>query len=389
MKKLVVLATLSLTGLVHAAKWDRSNNPSYFNPIAKNKMNPVFAELPLKGELQDNRFGWSETYWPSNKGGIAFRWNSPNPQPFKYKFFSKEELKAMNENQLSELSPAELYDVAMGDYNYTLTKKVLSKFSPSDLWWEGICHGWSLAAANYPEPAKTVVTNKDGINVPFGSSDVKGLLSMHAAYNAKGHNARVGDRCSVNGKVPGEESVKDGVVPVPTERQKNKAECADVNAGAFHIVLTSMIGINSQGFVADVDRYNDVWNQPVTAYESQIVGEIAPNAKEIKNGVERKIQVKTKMIFGEELAFYTPEEASQGTLGFVSKEPVTGTPAQTFKFKNYEYVLELDRSGNIIGGEWLTETRPDMLWMRAKDPEFVNGKMPLAGLNVIYKPVTH
>lgn len=389
MRKLVVLATLSLIGQVHAAKWDRSNNPNFFNPIAKNKMNFVFAELPLKAELQDNRYGWSETYWPSNKGGIAFRWNSPNPQPFKYRFFTKEELKAMNENQISELSPAELYDVAMGDYNYTLTKKVLSKFSPNDLWWEGICHGWSLAASNYPEPAKTVVTNKDGINVPFGSSDVKGLLAMHDAYNAKGHNARVGDRCSVNGKVPGEESVRDGVVPVPTERQKNKAECSDVNAGSFHIVLASMIGINSQGFVADVDRYNDVWNQPVTAYESEVVGEVAPTAKEIKSGIERKVRVKTKMIFGEELVFYSAEEASAGTLGFVSKEPVTGTPAQTFKFKNYEYVLELDRSGNIIGGEWITESRPDMLWMRAKDPQFLDGKMPLSGLNKIYKPVIH
>lgn len=388
MKKIIVLATLSLVGQAQAAKWNRANNPNFFNPVAKNKMNATFADLPLKAELQDNRFGWSETYWPSNKGGIAFRWNSPNPEPFKYRFFTKDELKKMNETELSQLSPAELYDIAMGDYNYTLTRKVLSKFSPKDLWWEGICHGWSLAASNYAEPAKTTFTNKDGIVVPFGSSDVKGLISMHDAYNSKGHNARVGERCGVNGKVKGEESVRDGIVPVPTERQKNKSECSDVNAGSFHIVLTSMIGINSQGFVADVDRFNDVWNQPVTGYESEVVGEVALTPFDLSNGVDKKIQVKTKMIFGEELVFYSAEEAANGTLGFVSKEPVTGTPAQTFKFKNYEYVLELDRSGNIIGGEWLSETRPDFLWLRAKDPKFLDGKLPLSGLNLIYKPVT-
>jgi hypothetical protein len=389
MKKLVVLATLALVGQAHAAKWSRSNNPSFFNPIAKIKMNPVFVELPLKAELQDNRFGWSETYWPSNKGGIAFRWNHPDPQPFKYKLLSREELKKMSETELSQLSPAELYDISMGDYNYTLTKKVLSKFSPNDLWWEGICHGWSLAASNYAEPAKTVITNRDGINVPFGSSDVKGLLAMHDAYNSRGHNARVGDRCAVRGKVAGEEHEKDGPISQPSARDAARAECSDVNAGTFHIILASMIGLNSQGFIADVDRYNDVWNQPVTSYESTIVGNVDVTPQEFRNGVDKKIQIRTIMTFGEELAFYSPEEASKGTIGFVSKEPVTGTPAQTFKFKNYEYVLELDRSGSIIGGEWISETRPDFLWMKAKDLRFNDAKMPLSGLNLIYKPVQH
>lgn len=387
MKTLAVLATLALTGSAFAAKWDRGNNPDYFNRIAKNKMNHSLKELPLKGELQDHRYGWSETYWPSNLGGIAYRWNHPNPEPFKFKLHSKEEVLKMSSNELSELSPAELYDIAMGDYRYSLTKKVLKQYSPKDLWWEGICHGWSQAAANYPEPDKTIITNKDGVKVPFGSSDVKGLLSMHDAFNSKGFYVRVGDRCSVPGKVKGEENAEDGDVSVPSPKDANKSECADVNAGAFHIVLASMIGINSQGFVADVDRFNDVWNQPVTSYESSIVGEVPLTAQDVKNGVVQKIHMKTVMTYGEELMFYSPEEEAAGELGFVSKEPVTGTPAQTFKSKPYEYVLELNQFGNIIGGEWISETRPDMLWMKARDNKFRNGKFPLAGLNLIYKPV--
>jgi hypothetical protein len=388
MKIYIALASFALMNGVEAAKWNKVNKPENFNPVAKAKMNSLFLDLPLAANLQDDRLGWSETYWPSSRGGIAYRWNHPNPEPFKYKLLTKEELKSLTPDRLGELSPAELYDIAMGDYNYTLTKKVLKEFSPKNLWWEGICHGWSLAASNYPEPAKTVVKNRDGINVPFGSSDVKGLLAMHDAYNSQGFYVRVGDRCKVNGKVPGEALPADGVVKTPTKRESNKAECSDVNAGAFHIVLSSMIGLNSQGFVADVDRYSDVWNQPITGYKSTVVGDVAVTSADSKNGVDRKIQIKTTLVYGEELVFYSLEHVKKGTLGFVSKEPVTGTPAQTFSERKLEYIVELNRSGNIIGGEWISESRPDMLWLKTRYSQFLNGKMPLAGLNTIYKPVT-
>lgn len=360
-----------------------------FNPVASRPMNLDLAALPLNGQLEDTTIGWSETYWPSNKGGIAYRWNSKDPQPFKYKLLTREEVKNATQEQLSELSPAELYDIAMGDYSYSLTKKVLRKNSPKDLWWEGICDGWSLAAANYSEPAPVVVTNKDGVKVPFGSSDVKGLLSQHAAFNAKGFFVRVGDRCGVRGKVPGEESEQDGEISMPSERDANSPKCSDVNAGAFHVVLTNMIGINSQGFVADVDRFNDVWNQPVVKYESEVVGSEEVTDQEARSGVVSKVRIKTVMTYGEELSFWSAEEEAAGEVAFVSKEPVTNTIHQAYRSKNYEYVVELDAAGKIIGGTWISETRPDMLWMKKKDVAFRNGKFPLAGLNQIYKPVQH
>src|SRR5690606_29740044 len=149
------------------------------------------------------------------------------------------------------------------------------------------------------------------------------------------------------------------------------------------------IGVNSQGFVAEVDRFADVWNQPVVGYESEIVGDVAVTPKDMRDGIARKVQLKTVMTYTEELVPYSPKYEAQGYRGFISKEPVTGTPAQSFSTRNYEYVLELDQAGNIIGGEWVSETRPDMLWMKSKDPKFMNGKVPLAGLNEIYTPVKH
>ena len=387
MKRMLPLCLLVAATVAHAEKYDAANSPANFNKIIGTTMVMNFDNLPLSGKLSDDRLGWSETYWPANKGGIAYRWSHPDPQPFKYHLNTKQELLKMSENEIGMLSPSELYDISQGDYNYTLTKKVLSSVSEKDLWWEGICHGWSLAAANYPEPAPVVITNRDGIRVPFGSSDVKGLLAMHDAYNYKGTYAQIGMRCNASGKVTGEGDDRDANPNPPLPEIANTPDCKDVNAGAFHVAVSNMIGIHSKSFVADVDRFNDIWNQPVTGYSSQITGEEAVSADDRANGVERRIKIATKFVYGEELKFWTPELEATGIKNFVSKLPVTGTEHQEFRSKNYEYVIELDFKGNITGGEWLTETRPDFMWMITRDKRFNNSPYPLAGLNAIYQPV--
>jgi hypothetical protein len=150
-----------------------------------------------------------------------------------------------------------------------------------------------------------------------------------------------------------------------------------------------MIGIYSKGFVADVDRFNDVWNQPIVGYESEFHEEYPVTPAEFKNGIDKKIRVVTHMSYGDELEFWSHEAELEGILSFVSKEPVTGTPAQLTTTRRYEYIIELDSFGNIVGGAWISDARPDMLWMKAKDQRFLDGRLPLAGLNTIYKPVNH
>jgi hypothetical protein len=293
----------------------------------------------------------------------------------------------MSVEDLSRLSPAELYDVALGDYNYTLTRKTLSRFSRSDLWWEGICHGWSQAASNYPEPASVTVINPDGIKVRFGSSDVKGLLAMHEAYNYGGKYSFTGRRCKVSGKVEGEGDNRDANPNPPAPELANTPDCKDVNAGAFHAVISNMLGVHGIGFVGDIDRFNDVWNQPITHYSTSILGEEAISPEESAVGIARKVRVQTKMTYGEELKFFTPAAEAAGSRNFVSKDPVTGTEHQEFRFKMYEYILELDQTNRIVGGEWISETRPDFLWMYERSQTFKNSPMPLGGLGKIFKPI--
>lgn len=377
--------------LTYSEPFDSSSHPSNFNRIAGIQLTTKIDYLPHRGRIFDDRLGWSETYWPSQKGGIAYRWNHPSPILFNYHLHSKNELLQMGQEELSFLSPAELYDISRDDYNYTLTKKVLSLYTLRDLWWEGICHGWAQASINYPEPTPIVYENKSGIKVPFGASDIKALLSMHEAYNYRGERfGFIGKRCRVKGKVEGEADERDhpSVRNYPPQDLAETLECRDVNAGSFHIVMSNMLGILGKGFVADIDRFNDIWNQPIVGYEFSYLTELTPTAQERSRGVNKVIKTHLKMTYSEELKFHTPELEAEGHLNFVSKEPVTLTPHQKFLTRDYEYFLEIDSRNKIIGGEWITSTRPDFMWLYLRSREFKNAPIPLAHLKEIYRPLS-
>lgn len=385
--KWLVIFLIFFADPVKAELFNSANHPNNFSRIAGMNLMQRFDSLPVSGDLSDNRLGWSESYWPSNKGGIAYRWNHPDPQPFKYRLHTREEVQKMSSEQLGQLSPAELYDISNDDFNYALTRSTLRRYSLQDLWWEGICHGWAQAASHYPEPSAVMVTSKSGIKVPFGSSDVKALLAMHEAYNFGGKFGFVGVRCKASGKVEGEGDERDRNPHQPSPDIANSPDCRDVNAGAFHVVITNMLGILGKGFVADIDRYGDVWNQPITNYKTSVAGEEQVTPEHRSHGVERRIKIQMQMTYGEELKFFTPELAATGAQNFVSKLPVTLTPAQKHLSKNYSYIVELDANGNVIGGEWLSSTRPDFMWMFERAKNFKNAPVPLAHLKNIYRPI--
>lgn len=388
MKRFFLALIIAAPHVVLAEQWDGANNPNNFQRLMGTNLVLSFSDLPLSGKLADDRMGWAESFWPNKKGGIAYRWNHPDPQPFKYKLHTREQLKAMSEDKIAELSPAELYDIASGDYNYTLTRKTLSLYSPKDLWWEGICHGWAQAAVQYAEPAPVVITNRDGIRVPFGSSDVKALISMHEAYNYKGEPyGFVGRRCSVNGKVQGQELNGDTHPFPPSEDLANSLECKDANAGATHVVMANMLGLLGKGFVADVDRFNDVWNQPIVSYSSKVVGEAPVTEAHRSQGIVRRVHIKTDYVYSEELLFPSPRARELGYTNFVSKEPVTLTPMQEYVTKKYEYILDINARDQIVGGDWISESRPDFIWNYKKSKNFKNSPIPLANLKYIYKPL--
>ena len=347
---LLTLTTLTLSG-PSAMAWNWGNSESANNPAQFEKDYEYhYSLLPLKGQIKTP---WSETYWPSNKGSINFRWSAEHERGFRYRPPTRQKVQTMSREELKELSPSEKYDLAMGHYDYPLHRSVSDEMaSKRARSWEGLCNGWAPASLYYPEPKAVEITNPDGIVIPFGSSDVKGLISYFMA-------------------VEGDEQVETSQVGLRCDNKpwlgKGPDECDDVNAGALHVILTNEIGKRGHGFVADMTRTKEVWNQPIFGYEMQELG--SAKTKEADHG----IRIRTKILYGEEL------DHSRW-------EPTVGTTHNKIGSQTVEYILELDRDGKIVGGDWITKkVHPDFLWRvdSQKDIRF-NGTME--GLNRIYSP---
>jgi hypothetical protein len=327
-----------------ADSWNGSNDPTLMGAYELR-----FSALPLKGTLTAEKMPWSETFWPNKAGSINLRWNQAIPTGFNDRSPTATEAKSMTREELARLSPSEKYDLYMGRYDYPLKNEVKEIASTRAKWWAGVCDGWAPIALQYFEPKPVDAVNPDGISIPFGSSDIKGLMSYFAAKKAKFETQQVGLRCN------------------PASRVFGRASCNDINAGALHVVLANQLGILKEGFVMERDPGPQIWNQPVYGYESQVIG----SAKTSTRQASRAVLVRTTIFYADEL------DQSQW-------EPVTGTAAFKVGTLNTTYSLDLDSQGNIMGGEYQSSQRPDFVWKTTKKVVF-DGYFD--GLNRLYQAV--
>lgn len=325
--------------------WQSDSSPEIMSYYYEKK----FANLPVTGKVKKTNHYWSGDYWALKKGNINYRWFAANKIGFGYKSPTKSEALRMTTRELAELSPSEKYDLFTGLYDYPLKNEVYRIANPGASIWEGICHGWSPATMNHPEPKPVLVKNPDGIDIPFGSTDLKALLSYYYAHvHQAPDNFQVGKRC-----------YKEGM-------QRNDRTCInDLNAGAFHIVMANLIGIDGRGFIADMQRYDEVWNHPFTEYKSQVMGYSMPDRTSAPGTVTR-VDIQSVITYVDENGH--------------DWHPVMNTPKQLSKLVTYRYFVELDSAGNVIGGEWISKERPDFLWMMTKPREFVGSLSQLGYL---------
>lgn len=317
--------------------WKGDSNPK----IMSRNFNYNFNELPLTGSIEDGKRAWSGHYWPSQKAGINHRWRSPYNEMFNYPSPTKDEVKKMSLDERAILSPAEKFDLLLGRYEYPLKNKVASsvkKYAPE---WAGLCHGWAVASLHHAEPTPKVATNPDGIQIPFGSDDIKAILSY---YYAKHYDAdrthQMGKRCNPRKWFGGS--------------TKNCEE--DLNAGAFHIVMANRLGLEKLGFIADVDRFEEVWNQPIAKYQSKILKDNLPPSVSAAKSAVKEIKVSTDL-------YYVDESEPQWA-------PVLGTEHQLLTKLYLVYYLEISAQGKIVGGRWESTARPDFLWYKERTESF-------------------
>src|SRR5689334_8290565 len=89
-------SVISMNGWADA--WNEANNPARMNPNYIRKL----SDLPLKGAVDQERLPWSDTYWPSKKGGLAWRWQSDQKAKFSfnYELLSPASVKSMSRESL-------------------------------------------------------------------------------------------------------------------------------------------------------------------------------------------------------------------------------------------------------------------------------------------------
>lgn len=320
---------LLFTFVESAFAWPKYNNPFLFD----RDLNAKFEELPAKGEIQQTYIAWPASHWSSHLGGIAHRWSASNPLNFKYNKLSKKDLLSMEEHLIDELSPAEKYDILMGRYDYPTVRREFRDNSPNDTSWFGICHGVAPATLLHPEPLSTTVVNSDGIKLSFYSSDVKALLSYQYAKIKRSRTKHLGRRCYAYSR--------DNI------RRRQRAACNDTNAGAFHILFTNYIGLKNKSFIVDIDPLNEVWNHVPKSYSYDIYEEYETR-ENATPGTAKVLWIGAVLSYAGAIAPYF--------------EPVIDREQGYYVDNNYSYLLDLDKDGNIIGGEWLSELRPDFIW---------------------------
>lgn len=327
-------------GLPEKGAWARVSEPLTMGATERGQ-----SSLPLMGVVADQDKYWSNDYWPKNKGGINYRWNATHPTGFNLRSPTQEEARSMSATELAALAPTEKLDLLSSNYDYPLKREVARYAYPSAPSWEGICNGWAEAAHNHKEPLPMTVRNPDGIDIPFGSSDIKALLSWYYARKYADGYARIGSRCE----------------------EKDDSCVDDLNAGAFHLVLANRLGLHGEGFVADIDRGKEVWNHLTYSYYSSVLYDNLRPHWYSAPGTKKVMRVRTVVNY----VFLLAQN---------SWEPVLGTPAQKLSSRTYEYYLDIDAWGRIIGGDWISFQRPDFLWTSSRTMAFTGNMARLGDL---------
>lgn len=318
--------------LCYAQAWNRANSPLN---IAKNG-ELTLSSLPLKGEVSDRRLAWPGFHWNNNQGGIANRWSAAQSNNFTYRSPTLTQLQNMEQAQIDELSPAEKFDILLRDYRYTTVARVRSRLSPNENPWHGICHGYTAAALHHPEPQSVTVTNDDGIELKFYSADLTALLAYYYGKVASSPTSFVGKRCYVSPEDAGD--------------RRNADVCWDVNAGAFHVVVTNQLGLKGQSFIADVSRFREVWNHVAVSYEADVIATSEPLDSSAPQTMSR-VLVDMRVRYAGAIA--------------PKFEAVIGTSNAEYLDSRYQYWLDLNAKGQILGGEWYDGAQPDFLWFQA------------------------
>lgn len=319
-------------------------------------------------EGKTNSIPWSDSYWPFNQGALGQRYNDPEFSGGGWKEASdyvthNTPQKLIADKKFELLSPSEKYDAILGLQDFPLTAsswqtgaKYFASYGRVESWM-GLCHGWAPASMMMKEPRKKVVIKNQQGEFPLYPSDIKAFATLLWAEG--GFKTRfIGGRC--NSQRPG----------VDRNGRVTEQNCLDNNPGTWHLSVVNQIGVSKRSFIMDASSGYQVWNHPVFSYQYTYYNpKTGKDAHDFRAGSvdvsgwsqdpRRKFRSpETRSIVGIRMNVEYAIENSPNTEE--NQDTLTATAV-------YDYDLELNHQGEIIGGEWYTDVHPDFLWVPAKD----------------------
>ena len=350
--------------------WDYRNDPTRLANFVNKNLEYDADTLPKSGEAANKP--WPASYWPTWMDSTNHRWRSA-----------------------SELSPMEKFDVAFNGWEIPVDFMDLRPFDPNnceagfdkeyytslgpaagwmserkgnkrsrdlythegvnceeenpvETWW-GLCHAWAPAANLELEPIYPVTVN----GVTFYPADIKALILV--VYDGT-KSVILGGRCNTK-EVERDEN----------GRIKDDA-CRDTNAGAFHVSLANLLGRYGMSFQEDRTYNYEVWNQPILDYEVTQFEEI-----DEATAAGMLIEGATEYPFNDDAKRFAEVFTTVRYITESHQEERALIPeiATYTRSDRYQYILEMDAEGNIIGGEWLQGRTNHTGWGVSEQPDFL------------------
>ena len=305
------------------------SHKDFYSTIWNQEFVVNLAALPKSGTVPNEKIPYSGFWYPYSHGGTGIEWDSGG-------------------------SALEKYDQVFNGGTMTATQWEEKNHNAGNARadWDGHCNGWSGAAQRHKEPAHEVKRN----GVTFKPRDIKALLT-EVYMSAKTGNLG-GERCN-SSSFSGPSGRSDPTV---------MGVCEDSNPGEMHVVVANWIGRAQHTVIMDRSVGVEVWNSPTYkySYTSQDVSRETAMTKIIGSSGSTYRFNSLAQSFALVAMTLTYTKSS-------TNEPDTSTHES--ESQTYQYILELDISGNILGGEWTQESQsvhPDFFWL-ALEPSTPSG----------------
>lgn len=295
------------------------HNNDFFFKVWNENFTRRLIDMPKTGEIKADRKPYSGYWYPEMYGGtnIVVSGNATPLQKYDNAFHGGDD-------------KAEAWE----------TEKHSGKVD-----WAGHCNGFAAASVRHPiEPFKNVTRN----GVTFSPKDIKALMAelyMSADFEFLG-----GNRCEI-----------EGVAPRPSDRDDPEVMsiCEDINPGTLHAAMANWLGKMRHGLIMDKDIDNKVYNLPLYKYEVLAM-----------NDDITRTQAMAAITGSGGTYTFNPRAVSfallHTRLTYVNYTEFEDLGKFEPRSMNLHYVLELNAAGEIIGGEWTTESQgnhPDFIWV--------------------------